>query len=201
MKLVNNNKYFTIEETARIWKDLSPNMKAKIHQWMSRKLFKPELYNPPRTKRPCLLGIADEVAIPILHWLFFIGVRYGNVFKGSWPGEYDWKLSWGKNVTGDSSYKLPLYERRPLQAFLELNEFDVVVHTWPCFAVRSSWGMPKPALQEPKMLLEHTVHLVRREDLDSHLEKFRAEYADKPSTMIDAKAIHEETLRRIKRLG
>ena len=70
-------------------KHVYPHMSdTTIHQWMSKGIFKPWIYNPPPTgpRNGCKLNIADLVTIGLFHELLKCGAKFEDLrFSDSFP--------------------------------------------------------------------------------------------------------------------
>ena len=104
---------------------------ATIHQWMSKGIFSPYVYEPPPAGpgRGCKLDLADLVTIGLIHSLLQFGLRFEELKSdASDKGhilhfrevEQPFEERWG-NIQDPT---------RRIQNFMSRYKFDVTVH-WP----------------------------------------------------------------------
>jgi hypothetical protein len=190
----------TITQAAPLWRDLSPNMRAKLHQWMARGLFIPAEYHEPRTRRACVLDMSDLVTVAVMHWLFQSGVGFADLaFACRQPGFHT-----------DPTVQRCLLQGpgRFLPALLREHDFRLFVHAFPRIAgVQYTIG----SADKPKALIEfpsipqpgyhHAVHFVPAALWEDHLAEQRVNFRPVPRIVIDCFGIYEDTLRRVRSEG
>jgi hypothetical protein len=192
MDKINDKPFWTIAEIANIWADLSPNVKAKIHQWMARNVFKPEIYAAPRTKRHCLCSTADAVTVAILHWLFFVGVRY----------ETAGMMAFYQEDRDPVEMALKLISRqwgRAIQHFLEDFAFQAHVVAYPIRAdkwspLRGKEGQEVASVKLPAEYHGkpfHAIHLIQTCNLEKAMARFAADYETVPLVTINAGGLYK----------
>jgi len=212
MLLADDKKYLTIAETARLWDDLSPNLTAKIHQWLARKIFLPECYEAPRKRKACRLSPSDVVTVALLHWCFHVGTQFGHLLQGGF--EESSVLSDEDRAYGRRKLKEPMIDGdaflaqsfRGVQLCLEHHDFYLYLHLFPCTTRDISIGPPNKRVaiinfpQWKPGTVYYRQFLVPTAKLRDHLKLYEPDFKLVPSTLIDVRAIFEEYERRLAKL-